>query len=51
MSLLIALLFLLGGEMPHCTEEDGSTQGVCVWSDGTGATVVNVDHGQRWMTL
>lgn len=51
MDLLIALLFLFSGELPQCTQEDGSTQSVCVWSDGTGVPVLNVDHGRYWLRL
>ena len=51
MALLIMLLTLIFGPAPQCAEEDGSTQQVCVWDDGTGDTVLNVDHGKRWMTL
>lgn len=51
MALLIALLFLLCGELPQCQEEDGSTQSVCLWSDGTGVPVLNADHGRYWLTL
>lgn len=51
MDFLIALLFLLSGEMPPCTQEDGSTQSVCVWDDSTGNAVLNIEHGTHWITL
>jgi hypothetical protein len=51
MDFLIALLFLLSGELPQCTQEDGSTQQACVWDDGTGVPVLNIDHGRYWLTL
>lgn len=51
MGFLIALLFLLSGELPPCTQEDGTAQSVCVWDDGTGVPVLNVDHGKHWITL
>jgi hypothetical protein len=51
MGFLIALLFLLCGETPPCTQEDGSTQSVCVWSDGTGVPVLNLANGRYWITL
>lgn len=51
MDFLIALLFLLSGELPQCTLEDGSTQQACVWSDSTGNAVLNIEHGTRWITL
>ena len=51
MDFLIALLFLLSGELPQCTHEDGSTQSACVWDDSTGDTVLNLDHGRYWLTL
>ena len=51
MGFLIALLFLLCGELPQCQQEDGSTQSVCVWSDSTGNAVLNIGHGKRWITL
>ncbi|MFG3509636.1 hypothetical protein ACGF5F_29510 [Streptomyces sp. NPDC047821] len=51
MGFLITLLVLLAGAAPQCAEEDGSTQRVCVWSDGTGDTVLNIDNGTYWFTL
>ena len=32
-------------DMAACTLEDGSTQPLCVWDDGTGRVVVNLDFG------
>lgn len=51
MSALIMLVALLCGPVPPCAEEDGSTQPVCVWDDGTGAVVLNLDHGRSWAVL
>lgn len=48
MAFLIALLFL---SAPPCADEDGHTQRVCVWSDGTGVPVLNLAYGQHWITL
>lgn len=46
-TLLLALVF----NVPECRYEDGSTQDVCVWDDGSGDTVINLDHGRYWITL
>ena len=51
MGVLLALLLLLSGDAPACTQEDGTAQSVCVWSDGTGVPVLNIDHGRYWITL
>lgn len=51
MSALIMLVALLCGPVPPCAEEDGSTQPVCVWDDGTGAVVLNLDYGRSWAVL
>jgi hypothetical protein len=45
------LVALFCGPVPQCAEEDGSTQAVCLWSDGTGDTVLNLDYGKRWITV
>lgn len=50
MALLLLILLWIAGAAP-CAEEDGSTQSVCVWSDGTGVPVLNVHHGRYWFTL
>ena len=50
MALLLLILLSFAGA-PQCAEEDGSTQSVCVWSDGTGVPVLNIDHGRYWLTL
>lgn len=34
-----------------CAEEDGSTQVACVWSDGSGDTVINLAYGKVWFTI
>ena len=31
--------------VPQCQEEDGSTQQICAWSDGSGDVLVNIDWG------
>jgi hypothetical protein len=51
MSVLIMLVALLCGPVSPCAEEDGSTQPACVWSDGTGAVVLNLDYGRSWAVL
>jgi hypothetical protein len=51
MNALAMLVALLCGPVPPCIEEDGSTQAVCVWDDGTGDVVLNVDHGRLWAVL
>ncbi|WP_187283597.1 hypothetical protein [Streptomyces sp. t39] len=51
MALLLLLLLWLSSAAPQCAEEDGSTQSVCVWSDGTGAPVLNADRGRYWLVL
>lgn len=33
--------------LPSCRFEDGSSQKVCFWSDGSGVALLNLDHG-RW---
>jgi hypothetical protein len=45
------ILLSLAGTAPQCAEEDGHTQRVCLWSDGTGVPVLNIDHGRYWLTL
>lgn len=50
MALLLMILLWIAGSAP-CAEEDGHTQNVCVWSDGTGVPVLNLDYGSYWLTL
>lgn len=51
MTVLAMLAALFSGAAPQCAEEDGSTQSVCVWDDGTGSAVLNIDHGRYWLVL
>ncbi|GAA4890842.1 hypothetical protein ACFPM3_20145 [Streptomyces coeruleoprunus] len=51
MDIALALILFIAESAPRCAEEDGSTQSVCVWDDGTGDAVLNLDHGTYWITL
>lgn len=31
--------------LPACEEEDGSTQQVCMWDDGSGHKIINMNYG------
>jgi hypothetical protein len=31
--------------LPACTQEDGSDSRACVWNDGSGDKIVNLDTG------
>lgn len=51
MGLILAILLAFSAPVERCAEETGETQQVCVWSDGTGVPVLNVDRGRYWIEL
>lgn len=52
MTLILAMILaFLPAPVERCAVETGETQYVCMWADGTGSPVLNLDYGRAWIRI